>query len=310
MPTYNHEKYIGQAIESVLAQITKYSFNLLISDDCSTDSTAEIAVGYAEKHPDKIIFFQKEKNHGLLENYKFLLGKTDAKYIAVLESDDIWSNEHKLEKQISFLENHPDYGLCCGDYSEINEEGSITKIWKKDFDKQLNGNWFDSLLIKDHIGALTIVFRKSLYDKYCNIDDYIKLNFKTFDYPTILSLTKHAKAFYIHENLAQYRILQNSISNTSDYEKLMDFQDSVSDIQEYIIKKEFIKSEKCIGGGLYKQIVENRILIRLTITVRFRRLKDFVFFSKQLKSTKLKYKLLHYFPRLWYIQHILRIKEI
>lgn len=303
MPAYNHERFIAQAIESVLAQQTQYDFELLINDDCSTDNTSKIASEYAKKHPQRIRFFQQSKNQGLLKNYKFLFEQAHGKYIAILESDDVWSNPQKIQKQISFLEDNSEYGLCAGDYSEMDEGGNVTKEWKKDFDMDLNGDWYESLLLRDHIGALTIVFRRELFDKYCDIDDFIQHSFKTLDYPILLSITAHSKACYIHENLASYRIWGKSISNSSDYEKDVAFQDSIFDIQKYIVDKHGT------GKLSFDDISDSSVMIHLMSAMRFGKLNDFVRFSKSLKSKELKFRLLRWFPRLWYFQHKIRVGD-
>lgn len=125
MPTYNHERYISQAIESVLAQKTSYPYELLIHDDCSTDSTLAIAQNYATKHPDKIKIFTEEENQGLLKSYKRLIEQSNGKYLAILESDDYWLDENKLQIQIDFLESNSDYGIVAGDIISIDENGNI-----------------------------------------------------------------------------------------------------------------------------------------------------------------------------------------
>ena len=112
MPTYNHEKYISQAIESVLAQETSYRYELLIHDDKSTDTTLKIAQEYAKKYPDKIFLLTEKENQGLLKSYK------------KLESDDYWIDKNKLQMQIDFLENNYDYGIVAGDIRNIDENGN------------------------------------------------------------------------------------------------------------------------------------------------------------------------------------------
>ena len=125
MPTYNHERYISQAIESVLAQKTNYPYELLIHDDCSTDSTLAIAQNYTTKHPDKIKIFTEEENQGLLKSYKRLIEQSKGKYLAILESDDYWLDKNKLQIQIDFLESNSDYGIVAGDIISIDENGNI-----------------------------------------------------------------------------------------------------------------------------------------------------------------------------------------
>ena len=125
MPAYNHEKYISQAIESVLAQKTNYPYELLIHDDCSTDSTLTIAQNYATKFPDKIKLFTEKENQGLIKSYKRLIEQSNGKYLAILESDDYWLDENKLQIQIDFLESNSDYGIVAGDIISIDENGNI-----------------------------------------------------------------------------------------------------------------------------------------------------------------------------------------
>lgn len=125
MPAYNHERYISQAIESVLAQKTNYPYELLIHDDCSTDSTLAIAQNYTTKHPGKIKIFTEEENQGLLKSYKRLIEQSNGKYLAILESDDYWLDENKLQIQIDFLESNSDYGIVAGDIISIDENGNI-----------------------------------------------------------------------------------------------------------------------------------------------------------------------------------------
>lgn len=125
MPAYNHERYISQAIESVLAQKTNYPYELLIHDDCSTDSTLTIAQNYATKFPDKIKLFTEKENQGLIKSYKRLIEQSNGKYLAILESDDYWLDENKLQIQIDFLESNSDYGIVAGDIISIDENGNI-----------------------------------------------------------------------------------------------------------------------------------------------------------------------------------------
>src|ERR1039458_57923 len=107
--TYNHEKYIGQALESILNQKTEYDYEISVIEDCSTDRTQEIILRYKAQFPDRIQTYFNPKNIGTLdpppqkvfyEGFKTLTGD----YLAILEGDDYWSATDKLQKQMSFLE--------------------------------------------------------------------------------------------------------------------------------------------------------------------------------------------------------------
>ena len=99
---------------------------ILMNDDCSTDSTLTIAQNYATKFSDKIKIFTEEENQGLLKSYKRLIEQSNGKYLAILESDDYWLDENKLQIQIDFLESNSDYGIVAGDIISIDENGELT----------------------------------------------------------------------------------------------------------------------------------------------------------------------------------------
>lgn len=108
MLSYNQEKYIEDALKSVLFQKTKYNFELIVADDHSTDSTADIIRRYAQEYPDKIVFLDRNENLGLIPNFIDAYNKAQGKYIAICEGDDFWSCPFKLKRQVAYLESHPD----------------------------------------------------------------------------------------------------------------------------------------------------------------------------------------------------------
>ena len=101
--TYNHEKFIGQAIESVLMQETAFVVELVIGEDCSTDGTRRIVQAYAEKYPNVIRALLPEKNLGMARNYDAVWQACRGKYIAWLEGDDYWRTPQKLQKQVALM---------------------------------------------------------------------------------------------------------------------------------------------------------------------------------------------------------------
>lgn len=107
IPSYNHSAYIASTIQSVLNQSFS-DFELLIRDDCSTDNSSEIISGFSDS---RIRAFLSEKNVGVVRSLNFLMEQAKGKYLAILGSDDLRMPE-KLEKQVAFLESHPDIDCC------------------------------------------------------------------------------------------------------------------------------------------------------------------------------------------------------
>ena len=110
--SYNHEKYITRALDSILAQKTKYGYSIKIFDDASKDNTKDIIKKYEKKYPDKIVGFVAQKNQGAQDNIWKAVTSVDTKYFIILEADDYWCNEKKLEYQIDALEKHPECSFC------------------------------------------------------------------------------------------------------------------------------------------------------------------------------------------------------
>lgn len=136
MPTYNHEKYIRQALDSIFMQETSYSFEILIGDDCSSDHTQEILLEYQKAHSGCIRLFLREKNIGASRNAYELLTKARGKYLATLEGDDYWTDPHKLQLQVDFLEAHPEYIGCTHRFIIVDENNVPLKNQRLSWVKQ------------------------------------------------------------------------------------------------------------------------------------------------------------------------------
>lgn len=113
MVTYNHERFLAQALDSILEQKVAFPYEIVVGEDCSTDGTREILKSYAAKHPDVIRPIYHEHNVGMQPNAMAILKKCRGKYLAALEGDDYWCDSGKLQLQVDFLENNPGHSGCC-----------------------------------------------------------------------------------------------------------------------------------------------------------------------------------------------------
>src|SRR5437762_6912866 len=112
MITYNHEKFIGNAIESVLTQEIEVGVELVIGEDCSVDSTRSIVETYAMRFPGVVRLVTSDENVGTMKNFVRTIEACRGDYIAFLEGDDYWTSKDKLRLQTAFLDEHPDCALC------------------------------------------------------------------------------------------------------------------------------------------------------------------------------------------------------
>ncbi len=120
--TYKQEEFIGQALESIVNQRTNFDIEVLVGEDCSPDNTAAVVREYADKYPDIIIPFIREKNMGMCANELDLTARATGEYLALLEGDDYWIDENKLQKQVDFMDSHPEYVACYSHCIVVNEK--------------------------------------------------------------------------------------------------------------------------------------------------------------------------------------------
>lgn len=141
--TYNQEKYIRDALDGFVMQKTNFRYEAIVHDDCSTDHTADIVREYAEKYPDIIKPIYEEENQYSKGVNSQMGAKIDAmthgKYIALCEGDDYWTDPNKLQKQVDFLESHPEYSMCFHDVDIKAEPGRewydvFGKLEDRDYD--------------------------------------------------------------------------------------------------------------------------------------------------------------------------------
>jgi glycosyltransferase involved in cell wall biosynthesis len=115
MVTYNHEKYIEQAVRSALMQRTTFDYEIVVGEDCSTDGTADVLRRLEAESPGRLRVLYAEKNLGMMRNYARTFAACRGEYLAFLEGDDYWTARHKLQVQADYLDAHPECILCFHD---------------------------------------------------------------------------------------------------------------------------------------------------------------------------------------------------
>ncbi len=163
--TYNHAPFIRQCLDGFVMQKTSFSFEVLIHDDASTDGTQDIIQEYAIRYPDIIKpIYQTENQYskGVKICLTYIYPRVKGKYIAICEGDDYWTDPNKLQKQVDFLENHPDYVMCSHRHNDyIQEKGEMlydTTENETDYDLKslIRGEW--------HFHPLTVMYRYNALD--------------------------------------------------------------------------------------------------------------------------------------------------
>lgn len=230
--TYNHEPYIAQTLDGFLLQKTSFPFEVLIHDDASTDRTADIIREYERKFP-KIIkpIYQKENQYSqgkreISETWNFPRAK--GKYIAMCEGDDYWIDENKLQMQVDFLENNPEYGMCYTNFNLVSEKSKNIKQKALDIKKWNLKNW---IISPGYTCPPSWVYRKELIKKIPKIDscDGTFIYFAVFLYNTKVHCFKNSVT-------SCYRILKESASHSVSAKKIFMREVNLYDVKMKLAK--------------------------------------------------------------------------
>jgi glycosyltransferase involved in cell wall biosynthesis len=280
--TFNHEKYIADAIESFLMQKTDFKYEILIHDDASTDRTVEIIKEYEKRYPDIIRpILQKENQHSKGVRriaYIFNHSRAKGKYVAICEGDDYWTDPYKLQKQIDYLENHPQCSMCFH-AAELVRVGEGKTGVVKPYDNSCISPT-ENIILGDggFMATNTIVYRKEILD---NAPDFF-LNAPVGDYPLQILSSTQDYAYYINDFMSVYRIGVEG-SWTSRVKLGKNAEQKVISLNRRLI--EMLNEFNEYSGGKYYNAIIKKILIN-----EFQILKV----EKKIKQLKMpKYKLMY-----------------
>ena len=206
MPNHNSEKYIRETVQSVLNQ-TYQNWELLFVDDCSTDDSIRIVRSFED---DRIKIFQNEKNSGAATSRNFALRMAKGRWIAFLDSDDVWLPE-KLAEQLSFMVKKQ-YGFSYTNYSHMDEASvplNVTVTGPRKIGKQ-------KMFRYNYLGCLTVIYDAEQVG-VVQVEPTLKCR---NDYAIWLKACKHTKCYLYDKDLARYRIRRNSLSHSRLKKKL------------------------------------------------------------------------------------------
>jgi glycosyltransferase involved in cell wall biosynthesis len=199
MVTYNHEPFIKQAIEGVLMQKINFPIELVIGEDCSTDSTRGICEEYAQKHKEIIRFLPSEKNLGMISTFLRTYKACSGKYIALCEGDDYWTDPYKLKNQVDFLEAHPDFVICFHDVMILKNGDLIADNITRRVPEETD---ILELLKGNYLHTASVVFRQGLFSNFP--EQYLKA--PVGDYFLHMLNAKYGRIKKISKPMAVYRV--------------------------------------------------------------------------------------------------------
>lgn len=209
-PVYNHEPYLRQCLDGIVMQKTNFAFEVIVHDDVSTDKSVAIIREYAEKYPDIIKPIYETTNVYSVGKLDEVLNKASSgEYVAICEGDDYWTDPNKLQKQVDFLEIHPEY-VACGhrfvEYYEDTKQFSKSDHWTNVIMDDMPGielnkeNYFQIGLLPQ---ILTTVYRKAILEEQ---SPFRRINTRSqYDQTMYYALVQEAPIWIMNEQMGVYR---------------------------------------------------------------------------------------------------------
>lgn len=259
--TYNHASYIRQCLDGCLMQKTNFSIEILIHDDASTDGTQDIIREYEARYPEIIKpIYQKENQYskGVKVDLIYNFSRAKGKYIALCEGDDYWTDPLKLQKQVDFLETHPDYVMCSHFWMELYQEsGNMTACVRVESKTYRLYNLIDEEWL---FQPLTVVFRTSALDlSYLGKFQVLR------DTVLFYALLKKGWGFYLPDVMGVYRLHQAGVwTGKSNVEHWL---------SDFNVRKGIYEQERTDDAVLFLQrLVEGRLIGRVLLLQRYKEL--------------------------------------
>lgn len=205
--THNQERFIRETLDSVLCQKTKFPFEVIVSDDASSDGTRAILQEYANEYPEKVRLLLSETNLGGPKNLQRVIEESQAKYITCLDGDDYYTDEYKLQKQVDFLEANIEYAACFHNTWMVDAMGNKQGLFNKpnfhavhDAREFIKERWF----VPIHSAVL--------HREYVEFPEWYETVMND-DYVVHLSVAKHGAYYYMSDVMVAYRRHEQNISH-------------------------------------------------------------------------------------------------
>lgn len=242
MPSYNKEKYIAEALNSIFMQETSYDYHIIVADDCSTDKTVEIVKEFQKKYTNKITLLTSETNQKLYRNLLRAYEITKTDYFCVLDPDDYWTDKYKIQKALDFLEHNKDYTIYVTDTSMLMMDGTQKEFIKHN--KIIDLSFEDFLNNKAVLGCTlgsifrNVVFKNGIPNKMKNLEcETMERSFRGDTFRSVLHLY-YGKAHCVPDQDAIYRITEEGIwQGVSKLEQAMLNANIYKDLWLYFDKK-------------------------------------------------------------------------
>jgi glycosyltransferase involved in cell wall biosynthesis len=256
MIAYDVERYIREALDSILMQRVDFDYEIVIGEDRSTDGTREIVREYAARHPDRVRAILRDTNLGMNRNFRETLLAARGRFIALLDADDYWTSADKLQKQMDYLASHPDCSICFHNTLVLYEHGDLpTHPFHMARPEHPIScpipepvTTLADLIAGNYLQTGSVMFRAGLYGE---LPPWY-LDMPTFDWPLHVLNAEHGNIGYLDEILGVYRV-----HSAGFWSMRMSRYESIADVEGMIRAYGTLDRHT---GGRYREVIRTPLL--------------------------------------------------
>ncbi len=274
---YNQENFIKQAFNGILKQQTNFPFEIIVHDDASTDSSKKIILEYTSIDDRFKPIFQEQNKYSKNERiwFKYMFPKCQGKYIAICDGDDFWTDPLKLQKQVDFLENNPDYSIVGAKFKNLNQNTGVISEWEHEKNKIPNAD------INTLIDGNFIYASSSLFINDFKIENWWQ-KFPIGDWPFFILQIKDRKIKILDEFMGVYRIHDNGAF--SDVSKIKQYKTELKCLKILLKNGNF---NDIINKHLKKVIFDKNVTIAIEQSPKHKlNLKEIDYLNKKINRIK------------------------
>jgi glycosyltransferase involved in cell wall biosynthesis len=210
VPTYQHQAYVGQCLDSILMQQTSFPYEIILGEDESSDGTRDVCVAYARAHPDRIRLFLRSRARSVYSagaitrsaNGIWCRRSARGEFVALCEGDDYWIAHDKLQKQVDFLEAHPDCSLSF--HNALRLEQGAAEVTRPVYEKEMQA-FYDAadVLAGNFVYTAAVMYRRAALPDPLPAW-YYRMPF--LDWPTFILIAQKGRLGYLGETMSVYRV--------------------------------------------------------------------------------------------------------
>lgn len=221
IPSYNNGQYISQAFDSILEQNVNFDYQIIVTDDCSQDNSADVIAEYEKKYSEKICAIYSKENCKLFRNVLKALERMDSEYFCLLDPDDYWSDMNWLQKGVDFLKKHQDYTIYGANEYKLFNDGTVEMRYNRPGMTSVTSTYNDFLMNKALLSNTLASIYRNVYFSDGIPEEYMKLVGSQFEetcradsFRNLLHL-KRGKAYFVNECIGYYRYHGNGLASAA-----------------------------------------------------------------------------------------------